>query len=290
MSVQTSENKLEAISPKEIFSILYHDKFDYPLTVDELKRWRLGNYLIINSRKEIERKGNFIFLKGRKEIITKRLLKEKITNNKIRLAKRAVKALARIPTILMLGLTGSLAMGNADSGSDIDLLIITRKGTLWTTRALAYAVLAFYGLKTRRPNDKIQKDKLCLNMWLDESATSWKKRNLFTAHEIAQIKPLLNKNKTYEKFLDKNRWIKGYWPNAIRQVNTTYNIQQREGSAAYVLLCSMFFVVCSIFEPFAFSLQYLYMKPKITREQIHRNRAIFHPVDWSGFVLKHLST
>ena len=281
MSVQTSENKSDAISPKEVFSVLYHDKFDYPLTLEELQRWRLGNYLVIHSRKEIERKGNFVFLKGRKEIITKRLLKEKISNKKVKLAKKAVKILAEIPTILMIGLTGSLAMGNADSASDIDLLIVTKKGTLWTTRALAYAVLALSGQKTRRPNDKIQKDKLCLNLWLDESATIWKKRNLFTAHEIAQIKPLLNREKSYENFLQKNSWVRGYWPNALgAQVKSVGSNKTN----------AIFNLACKVFEPFAFLLQYLYMKPKITKEQIHKNRAIFHPVDWSRFILRQLST
>ena len=55
-------------------------------------------------------------------------------------------------------------------------------------------------------------------MWLDESDMVWqrKDRNIYTAHEIAQIVPLINKDKTYEKFLSHNRWILDFWPNAVK--------------------------------------------------------------------------
>ena len=87
--------------------------------------------------------------------------------------------------------------------SDIDLLIITRKNMLWTTRALVYGVLKVMGYQLRKPEQKSEKDKLCLNMWLDETSLVWdrKDRNIYTGHEIAQIVPLINKKNIYEKFL-----------------------------------------------------------------------------------------
>ena len=70
------------------------------------------------------------------------------------------------------------ALNNAKKNSDIDLLIITSKNTLWTTRIISFALLKFAGFKLRRAGDKNEKDKLCLNMWLDESDLVLKKRNI----------------------------------------------------------------------------------------------------------------
>jgi hypothetical protein len=56
------------------------------------------------------------------------------------------------------------------------------------------------------------------------------KQNLFTAHEVLQMKPVLNQNKTYEKFLQANRWISSYFPNN-RFLNTKkVNIQIKKSN------------------------------------------------------------
>ena len=51
---------------------------------------------------------------------------------------------------------------------------------------------------------------ICLNLWLDESALEIPvdQRNLYTAHELAQMKPRVNKDGTYEKMMWANRWGK----------------------------------------------------------------------------------
>jgi hypothetical protein len=138
-------------------------------------------------------------------------------------------------------------------------------------------LLKICNIPIRKPNDYRQKDKLCLNMWFDESDLVWiSPRNFYTAHEIAQLIPLVNKDKTYEKFIWKNRWIKNYWPNVIKIYEVKGNIQS-------------FRYKYTTFEKFAFWLQYTYMKPKITREMVTKKRAIFHPKDWTDIIFKKLS-
>ena len=114
-------------------------------------------------------------------------------------------------------------------------------------------------------------------MWLDESDLIWsrKERNIFTAHEIAQIVPLVNKKKTYEKFISKNSWLRDYWPNAVR-----IRKQKREKSKM-----NLFSLPLKLLEPLAYKSQYLYMKRKMTREIATATRAVFHPVDWTEIVM-----
>lgn len=254
-------------------SVKYHDIFDYKLTKDELRRWQYKN------KKES--------VSGRKN--KGRIQRERHSQEKLRIAKRAANLISKVPTVKFIGITGALAMMNAGKNSDIDLMIITSRGLLWTTRLLSYLVTWLLGYKTRKPKSKIERDNLCLNMWLDESDLVWgkKDRNIYTAHEIAQIVPLVNKYKTYEKFLCLNKWILDFWPRSVNIQNVDLRMMNYESEK------TLFNIQYSIFnslENIAYKIQYRYMKPKITREVILKTRAIFHPNDWGKLVMTRLSS
>lgn len=244
-------------------AVRYHKIFDYKLTKEEAFKWQY--------KKQKTEVGG---LKNKS-----RLLREKYSKKKLSIAKKAADLISKVPTVLFVGITGSLAMMNADKNSDIDLLIITRKNTLWTTRALVYGLLRVMGYQLRKPEQKNEKDKLCLNMWLDETSLVWDKkdRNIYTAHEIAQIVPLINKQNTYEIFLQKNKWILNYWPNAVEIKKIEYDSQSMMHKA-------------NIFERIMFFIQYQYMKHKVTTEIVTPNKAIFHKNDWGNFVMSKLAS
>lgn len=188
----------------------------------------------------------------------------------------------------MVALTGSLAMTNAQDDSDIDLMIITSRGTLWVSRFVAYLVLKLTGFQVRSPKDKDEKDKLCVNIWLDEADLCWEKQNIFTAHEISQAVPLVNKDSSWEKFLKENSWVAGYWPNAIGN-----EYARKKKNTATTNFRVVTFVITFIFRVFnhpAFKLQHMYMYPRITNETVLLNRALFHPVDWSEEITTRLDT
>lgn len=170
-------------------------------------------------------------------------------------------------------------MRNTDRNGDIDLFIVTKSGQLWLTRLISYILLFVTGFKTRNPNNSDEKDKLCLNMWLDEDYLSWdiKDRNLYTAHEVLQIVPLYDKDNYYNKFLYINRWALKFWPNVLKI--KSYKLDGRR-SRNYL----------SFIENVVFYLQYLYMKKRISREVVTKNRAIFHPNDWGRTVLSKLTS
>ena len=267
----------------KLLTVFYHDMFDYPLTSGELGRWEINRDLGFKIQDlRIEDRKGYYFLEGREEIVPKRLIREKTSKEKLKIAKRAGRLLKHIPTVKFVGITGSLAMMNSNDNSDIDLIIITSENTLWTTRLITYFLLLVSGLSVRRPRNKEEKDRLCLNMWLDESSLVFTKRNIFTAHEVAQIVSLVNKDGIYERLLWDNRWILDYWPKAVKVSSTKY-VESRMGRDFLRTTCYM--LLTTIIEPLAFKLQYLYMKPKITREVITPTRAFFHPTDWSRKII-----
>jgi predicted nucleotidyltransferase len=278
-------NSPKKFSQNEKIAVLYHDLFDYPLSHQDLEKWKSGKQLSIsNYQFPIMNKKGYYFLTGREGIIYKRLLKKRISAGKMKIARRASGILLSIPGVKMVGVTGSLAMKNSSDESDVDLFLIIKKGMLWTTRMLSYIVLRLHGLEIRKPNSKQQENMLCLNMWLDEDDLSWARndRNLYTAHEIAQIVPLVNKNNSYERFLNENKWILKFWPNSVK-IKGKEDRRIRQDSS----LLSCFLVPL---EKVCYWIQYNHMKPKITREVVTPTRALFHPQDWGKIILKRLAS
>jgi hypothetical protein len=265
------------LGPGAQASVLYHDIFDFPLNSAELIKWEVGKAHCPSFSKDLVefRKGYYSVI-GRKGLRLGRLLRSRTSAAKKKQALKAASALAVLPTIKMVALTGALAMNNAETSSDIDFFIITKAGKVWTSRLMALFWLMFRGFNIRRYGDKNEKDKLCLNMWLDEGSLSWptKDRNIYTAHEIAQILPLVNKDNAYEEFLAQNSWAKEYWPNAVRITRKPKRRRTKEP--------------LGFFEKLTYWIQYKYMKGKITREIVTERKAVFHPRDWGSIVSRKL--
>ncbi len=263
------------LSPNETFSVFYHNIFDYPLNFPELIKWTPHNPPTV--KVDVDCKNGFYFVRNRSGLVYKHLVRERISQKKIKIASNASKIIALVPTVKMVGITGSLAMKNASKGSDIDLIIITKEGKLWLTRIMTYMVLKLMNFKVRKPGKK-ERGELCLNIWLDQSNLKWgsKERNFFTAHEILQIIPLVDKDHIYEHFLSENKWALDFWPNAIE-------IKPKTNSLKYTKQFKF-----NVLETLAFKFQALYMKGKITRETVGPTRAIFHPNDLSKKILNKL--
>lgn len=289
LNKESIKNQALELSTSKRISIFYHDLFDYPLTKTEIEKWATGKRVLSDKYRvsSIKTKKGYYFLKGKEGSILKRLAREKSSVKKLKIARRAGRLLTKIPTVKMVGITGALSMKNANEDSDIDLLIVTSHGLLWTTRLLSYFLFLALGFRIRRPKSSEQKDKLCLNMWLDESDLIFRKRNIFTAHEVTQIIPIVNKDKTYEKLLWKNRWVLDYWPRAVTRKylvsGTKYQVSKKS-----LIHNTLNLLLNTVIEPIVYKLQYRYMRSKITRETITKTRAIFHPYDWSAEVLKRL--
>ena len=270
---------LESCYKSEIASVIYHDIFDYPLNTKEIIKWSVGKKgcSLFKNTKEILNKDGRYFLLGREKLLYKKTLRERSSGRKVEIAKKSASILSWFPNIKGVFVTGSLAMNNAKEEGDIDLMIITKENCLWITRLFVYFVLKIINFAVRKPNDTNQKDKLCLNIWLDESALSWSKndRNIYSAHEIAQIVPIVDKNNIYQSFLQKNVWILDYWPNAVH-IERIVNKQSLQTPPKFI-------------ENLAFKIQHLYMKSKITSEKVTMHKAIFHPRDWGKEINELLS-
>lgn len=272
-------------------TLLYSDIFDYPLTQEQIWKYLISEKKIKKSVFEnkvsninsivFNDKGYF-YLKNKNKIVLKRTRKIKESRRKMELALGVCEKLFSIPTVLFIGVSGNLSMLNADKKDDIDLFVITKKNTVWITRLLLVFYLKILG-KYRGRNDKNVKDKFCLNMLLDESKLTFSndQRNLYTAHEIAQVKPVLQRKNIYKKFLKKNGWIKEFMPNIEENIKIKKYKELKSLKARIIKKILTF----SLIESLAKITQKLKMRKNLTREVIQDGFIALHPRDYKKYVL-----
>lgn len=137
------------------------------------------------------------------------------SQSKLKRISLYIKVLSVFPQVRFVGLSGTMSMMHTDRDDDIDLFVITSKNRLWTGRFLSNGAAFFLGLKRKRLVQQA-KDKICLNLFFEESSLCVPrfKQNEYIAHEILQVKPLINKSQTYERFLQANKWVFKLFPNA----------------------------------------------------------------------------
>lgn len=273
---------------KAIFNtISYADIFDYPLTLAEIEKRLIGVRSLRSGRKKlklIQEKDGFYFLRGREHIISLRKKREVWSQEKNRIAGKVISLLRYIPTIKLIGISGALAHNNVKKDDDIDLFIITSAGTLWTTRFLATLLTDFLGVR-RHPSDTAYNNKICLNMFLDENylPLPQKERDLFSAYEVIQTKPLFDRGGTYQRFLEKNKWVKKYLPNALKVMRILgYKDIERRKKSPNILISQFINIV----EIFLKKFQLWYMQKRRTKEVIQTGMIRFHPHDARKWILK----
>jgi len=283
----SSEKSIPHITEAIIKTLIYSDIFAYPLTREEIWKFLIAEKRI--KRREFNReikslnsvvfkKNGFLYLEGKKVNIAKRERRYQESVKKIKLAKKIAEKLFQIPTVLFIGISGNLSMMAASSKDDIDFFIITQKDKTWITRLLMILFLKILG-KHRGRRDKKICDKICLNMIVGENKLVLPKnsRNLYTAHEIAQLLPLLDRNNTYYKFIKSNKWVEEFLPNALRSLP-----KPEQGKTLFFL---SFFLKFSLFEKTARFAQRILIKRNLTREIIEDNFIALHPKDYKGIII-----
>ncbi len=267
------------LSSEFSIALIYHDLFGWPLNKVELLRWEAGKaQKLVSARPRVAVVGDYFVAKGHEGLVAKRLDQEQSSRKKMILLARAKEVLEQSPSILFVGITGSLAMNAASESSDIDLLIITKHNTLWITRLKTLMALRRQKIATRKPRSKLQKDRLCLNIWMDECDLAIDNKNAYTAHELAQIVPVIDRQNTHKKLLARNPWVTDYWPSAVTDPSSSLKDDNLKFNLAKYFI-----------EKLAYLCQRIYMARKITHEVVMPSRAFFHPHDWSQKIVKELA-
>ncbi|HLD01415.1 MAG TPA: hypothetical protein VJC10_00930 [Patescibacteria group bacterium] len=269
-------------------TLLYSDIFSFPLTLDEVFEFLISNKkydkdsvkrALAKLSPLIDTQDKYYCLKGRKNIIAKRIEKKRFSEKKSTIAVKFSKRLSLIPSVLFIGISGGVAALNADKNDDIDLFIITKKNTLWSTRLCVLLLLELYGARRKR-NREQTKNKICVNMLLDKSSLSFLKnrQNIYTAREIAQLVPVFDRDSAYSNFLRSNSWVKKHLANSTaRQVLIQYRLD-----TTHRLSQKMF----RLLNPLAKQIQMIRINKHKTTEEVTDTLLAFHPKDYAASTLQ----
>ncbi|OGK14591.1 hypothetical protein A3H80_04330 [Candidatus Roizmanbacteria bacterium RIFCSPLOWO2_02_FULL_37_19] len=220
--------------------LVYFANFDYAPSFDEVysflakktSKKRCSEVLASMVEKKLIRNTKYLIphtarytLRGHGILVKKQINRKVQTQNKFKKVNLFVRVLSFFPQIQLIGFSGSCAMHNATKGDDVDFFIITERNRLWTGRIMSIFVSQLLRIRRKRLQKKVS-DLVCLNMFFDrrELFIPKYKRNLYTAHEVMQMKPAFQNSefkihdperhrKAYAEFLHENKWVQEFFPN-----------------------------------------------------------------------------
>ena len=210
--VLQSMSNIEELQRAILHTLAYADVFDYPLSADEIQRYLTG---VKAPLAEVEAAleqlsfavgcdGPYYFLPGRGMIVATRKRRAEVASRLWPKAIRYGRLIASLPFVRMVTVTGSLSMDNTEDGKDIDYMLVTQGGYLWTCRAMTLVIARIA---------RLEGVTLCPNYLVTENALELEDRSLYVARELAQMIPLSGME-VYERIRCLNSWMDDYLPNA----------------------------------------------------------------------------
>jgi len=197
-------------------TVAWFDVFGYPLTLPEIGRYlpvgkHSGSASLSDIAVALDSSGigcvdGHYSLRGGVGDVSLRQRRYRLAKRKLTRARRAAKLFGALPSVRLVAVCNNLAVANAEEGSDIDLFVVCRPRTLWTTRLLLVGALKLLGL---RPSPEDQKDKLCLSFWVSESEMDLSRYALpggdpYMDYWIATLLPLYDAGGVFEEFREVN--------------------------------------------------------------------------------------
>jgi len=196
-------------------TIAYADVFDYPLRPREVHRLLHGIHATRDATETalvgcstpggpLTHLNGYYMLRGRESLVDVRRERAARSARVWPAAIRFGRMIAAVPFVRMVAVTGSLVWDNVDEEGDIDYLIVTEAGHLWTSRWLVAALG-----RAGRLTGKV----LCPNYMVSKRALLLGERNLYGAYELACMTPIVGR-RMYERLRQANGWVEAFLPNA----------------------------------------------------------------------------
>lgn len=230
--VRRLQNKaMQLLRDSIIKTLAYFDLADYPLTKEELFSWlwqpptvSYSEFLNTIPALNLDSKFGYYFLPGREAIVEERRRKLLISEQKLKIARRAAKIIKSVPFLRAVFVCNSTGAEQAIEDSDIDFFIVTEKNRIWITRLMVTFLLELFRL---RRSGKHIKNKICLSFYvtvynLDLANFRVADDDIHFAYWLNQMLPIFDPEDYYLKFLHVNQWIKTYLPNAEPKQTSSY--------------------------------------------------------------------
>lgn len=197
-------------------TLLYYDIFCYPLNQKEVFTFLPSNsmsssdvYRMLRKLPEEENshiafKDGFFFMKPNFRYVDMRIEKERYSRKMWKIARLVTHIIKRFPFVRSVIVTGSLSKNNSGRSGDLDFMVITENKRLWIVRTLLMLFKKVFLLNSYK--------YFCINYFITKDKLEIEEKNIYTATEIAHLKPTFNSGMMHE-FIGRNLWIKNFFPN-----------------------------------------------------------------------------
>jgi len=119
-------------------------------------------------------------------------------------AYQVAKWLQLAPFIRMVGVNGSMVTGNLREESDIDFLVITHYGRIWTGRFFVTLITHLMG--KRRHGQKVA-GRVCLNRYQTDQSLEVLPHDEYHARIFSSLVPILDLGDLYPRYQKANQWM-----------------------------------------------------------------------------------
>ena len=208
-------------------TLAFWDIFGQPLTKEELWQFLYSkdfgskieytNFVEqINNLANVENKNGFYFLAGRADLVDLRQNKVKLLEEKMKLARTGIKKIIGVPFVRAIFLCNTVAMGIPEKNSDLDVLIVVKKGRIWLTRLLATLILSLWG--KRRTKNKIA-NKICLSFYVSDDNLNLEKivikNDIYLVYWLSNLIPFYDPDNLHGSLIKANQWVNKYLVNNL---------------------------------------------------------------------------
>jgi hypothetical protein len=194
-------------------TIAYFDLFNYPLTLEDIRRFldvEAEEAEISAETEMLVREGRlfqmgaYYSLQDNSALALRRLRGEAHADKLLRIAARGARLLYQFPFVRGVCISGSLSKRCADEKADIDYFIITSANRVWVARTLMHLFKKLTFLLGHQ-------HRFCMNYYVDENALEIREKNIFTAIELFTLLPMCG-DEGLDKFFHANDWASEYFP------------------------------------------------------------------------------
>ncbi|MBA3874313.1 MAG: hypothetical protein H0X30_34720 [Anaerolineae bacterium] len=199
-------------------TVLYADVFNFPMTLEEIHHFLISDDPIsldeiaqtlshsVWLKQKLQVIDDYVIYGGHVDLVQLRQKREAASQFLWPQALYWGRWLAALPFVRMVALTGALAVRNAaDGDDDLDYMLVTSPHRVWLARAFAIAVVRI---------GRLRGVKICPNYVLAETSLVQTRRDIFLAHEVAQMVPIYGQD-YYRRFREANDWVYQQLPNAL---------------------------------------------------------------------------
>lgn len=227
-----------------IRAVLFFNLFDYPLTAFEVWRYlslpaSLGEVqkILVGGILGLEERDGFYYLAGREKIVAERAVRYHESHRKYEIARRNIRLLKHLPGVRAIFVVNLIGAHNWRATSDIDFLVISRPGRIWTSRFFSAGLMKIF---SRRPRVGNKRDKICLSFYvsaarLDLSELRLKDFDPYFTYWLADLVPVFGQS-WYPKLMAENSWLPKELPNwapYYSDPQQSFELESRSGGGSF---------------------------------------------------------